>query len=133
MDKFNGCYFHKCYLNNRKTKKNNLDKSFDDLYQDTVNRKNFILSRRYILNEKWECKWDNIKKDPEVSAVYKNYPSLSNVCINPRDALMGGRTENIAKRYEIKRRENIKYYDVTSMYPFICKNARFSLSHHEVK
>ena len=44
-------------------------------------------------------------------------------------ALCGGRTENFVKLYEMKEGEKIKYVDVTSLYPFICKRGEFLVGH----
>lgn len=52
--------------------------------------------------------------------------------LNPRDAFYGGRVENLAKSYTVKSNEKIKYYDFISMYPTICKNARFPVGHPKV-
>ena len=62
----------------------------------------------------------------------KNHPLLTKLTINPRDALSGGRTENIVLNYSVKNGEKIKYYDVTSLYPFICKTSSFPLGHPRI-
>ena len=54
--------------------------------------------------------------------------------LNPRDAFCGGRT-NAVKLYhlaDITSEEKINYYDFTSLYPFINKNARYPVGHPEI-
>ena len=67
--------------------------------------------------EIWEHEWDEMVVDNiEVKDFCKSVdirPSLK-----PREALFGGRT-NAAKLYHIcSENEKIKYFDVTSLYPF---------------
>ena len=50
----------------------------------------------------------------------------------PRDAFYGGRTEAF-KLYEETSPENqIKYYDVTSLYPFVNKTGKIPLGHPDI-
>ena len=52
----------------------------------------------------------------------------------PRDALFGGRTNSTRLFYEIDKitDEEIKYIDVCSLYPFICKYGIFPVGHPEI-
>lgn len=49
--------------------------------------------------------------------------------IDPRDAFFGGWTEAFALFKEAENGESIKYYDVTSLYPFINKTGTIPLGH----
>jgi hypothetical protein len=52
--------------------------------------------------------------------------------LNPRDALFGGRT-NAAKLYHLcERNEKIRYYDFTSLYPFVQKNCKYPIGLPEI-
>ena len=54
--------------------------------------------------------------------------------LNPRDAFCGGRT-NAIKLYHlanIASGEKINYYDFTSLYPFINKNAEYPVGHPKI-
>jgi hypothetical protein len=60
---FHGCYFHgcrSCYTEgdtiNKLTKK-----TFKQLYNNTVNRKNTIIEKGYMYHELWQCKWKSAK------------------------------------------------------------------------
>jgi hypothetical protein len=52
--------------------------------------------------------------------------------LNPRDAFFGGRTGNTCKIYDAKEDEKIKYVDVCSLYPYICKYGRYPVGHPTV-
>ncbi|XP_063418064.1 uncharacterized protein LOC134700765 [Mytilus trossulus] len=49
--------------------------------------------------------------------------------LEPRNAFSGGRTEAFKLYHEAKDGEQIKYYDVTSLYPFINKTGKVVLGH----
>ena len=78
--------------------------------------KNFV--KNFV--EIWEHEWDLMVKDnDDIKSFCKNTNVRS--AIKPRDALFGGRT-NAAKLYhKCLHGEKIKYYDVTSLYPFVQK------------
>ncbi|VDI57670.1 Hypothetical predicted protein [Mytilus galloprovincialis] len=49
--------------------------------------------------------------------------------LEPRNAFSGGRTEAFKLYHEAKDGEQIKYYDVTPLYPFINKTEKVVLGH----
>ena len=54
------------------------------------------------------------------------------MCKSPlcaRDALYGGRTEAMRLHYKAREGETIQYVDVMSLYPHVCKNGDFPVSH----
>lgn len=89
------------------------------LYKYCQQRANFL--KRYVKNyvEIWEHDWDiRVKTDPRIKAFCKDP-------LKPRDALFGGRT-NAAKLYHnCVGDEKIKYYDVTSLEPFVQKTCKY--------
>ncbi|CAG2190801.1 unnamed protein product [Mytilus edulis] len=52
--------------------------------------------------------------------------------LEPRNAFSGGRTEAFKLYHEAKDGEQIKYYDVTSLYPFINKTGKAVLGHPSI-
>ena len=52
--------------------------------------------------------------------------------LNPRDSFYGGRTGASKLYYEAKEDNSISYVDFTSLYPDICKNARYPIGHPEI-
>ena len=68
------------------------------------------------------------KTDVEKKALVDSY-SLS-VARNPRDALYGIRCETFALHDLSTYRFVIKYVDVQSLYPYVCKNKHYPVGHH---
>ena len=54
---------------------------------------------------------------------------MKNSSINIRDALYGGRIEATKTYYRVKQ---IRYVDVISLYPYICKYGKFPVGHPNV-
>ena len=52
--------------------------------------------------------------------------------MNPRNAFFGGRTGNTAKVYDVQDNKKIKYIDVCSLYPYICKRGKYPVGHPKV-
>ena len=46
--------------------------------------------------------------------------------------LIGGRTGNTVKVFDCKDGEKIKYVDVYSLYPYICKRGKFPVGHPKI-
>ena len=46
-----------------------------------------------------------------------------------RDALYGGRTEVFTSEAQGTQDEPIHYTDITSLYPYVCRNKRFPIGH----
>ena len=95
--------------------------SMDDLHQRTLDKKKYIEDRGYKYISIWECDFDRQIRD---NKLLQNFiESLDMVPpLDPRDAFFGGRTEVFTLFKEVENGESIKYYDVTSLYPFINKN-----------
>ena len=76
----------------------------------------------------WECQWDRIfKTDVEVKGHVDSY-ALADV-LNPRDALYGGRCDIFALHDQSTDRSVIKYVDVQSLYPYVCKSKHYPVGH----
>ena len=132
---FHGCCFHgcpHCFPNDRdKILTNN--SSFQERSDNTVTMSNKIKSFGYELIEMWECDFDrDIKTNLEFCNYIKNHPLAQNISLNPRDAFYGGRTCNIVTYFNAQDDETIIYYDVCSLYPFICKTGVFPIGHPDI-
>ncbi|XP_067205345.1 uncharacterized protein [Linepithema humile] len=62
----------------------------------------------------------------------QHHQMVENEPLNPRDAFYGGRTGNVATRYEITGTEKIRYIDVCSLYPYVLKTGTFPIGHPTV-
>jgi hypothetical protein len=94
---------------------------------------NQIVHERFFILYKWECDY---RKESHISADQIKRISLGeffeHLNLNPRDALFGGRTSPAILYYDregdLKKRK-VRYYDVTSLYPFVQKMFDFPTQH----
>jgi len=68
----------------------------------------------YLVNVQWECEFDDAGK-----------PAHPQSPLRKRDALYGSRNEAMRLFYKALENETIKYVDVISLYPYICKYFKF--------
>lgn len=133
---FYGCFWHaceKCHRLNRDKKMRTGD-TMDSRFERTIAVSAKIKKYGYKLIEKWEC--DFTREINENSDLSKFLSENSNVfsvhILKPRDAFFGGRTCNNVKIYDCKDGEKVKYFDVCSLYPFICKRGTFPKGHPQI-
>lgn len=76
----------------------------------------------------WEHEYDNmIKEDPDAKTFVENLDLTDR--LDPRDSLMGGRTNGCVLFKKAPRGTKIKYVDFTSLHPFVNKTARYPTGH----
>ncbi|XP_052776205.1 uncharacterized protein LOC128214030 [Mya arenaria] len=129
---FHGCFWHgcsKCFSSKTVNPVN--DMSMGDLNARTIEKKEFIESEGYSYNAKWEC---DFKNDMEVNLDMKQYIQKLEFVgpLEPRDAFFGGRTEGFKLYEEASSEQEINYYDVTSLYPYVNKTGKIPLGHPEI-
>ena len=49
--------------------------------------------------------------------------------LNPRDSFFGGRTNGVRLHCEAREREEIRYADINSLYPYVNKNKAYPVGH----
>ena len=71
----------------------------------------------------WGCQIDKdiLPRHPEM----KQDPIIQHSPLNTSNVLYGGRDEAIILHYAIREGETIQYYDVMSLYPYVCKYSKF--------
>jgi len=82
----------------------------------------------YEVNVQWECEFDDagiVNQEPELLA----HPIVLWSPLRARNALYRDRTEAMCLHYKAKKNETIKYVDVMSLYPYICKYFKFPVGH----
>ena len=134
---FQGCYYHGCPLCFKFARDEPIFEdsttTFNLRYEATKAKISKLQSFGYTVNEMWECEFrKQLKGNPEMEIYTKSHPLFNSTTLNPRDAFYGGRTGNIWEFYETKEGEKIKYVDVCSLYPFICKYGKFPIGHPQV-
>ena len=128
---FHGCFWHgceRCFPSRHERHPRLLDRTMYDVREKTRQRIQKIKDKRFIVQEMWECEWDDMKQNnPDIKAYVDNLEFISP--LNPRDAFCGGRT-NAAKLYhQTTENEKIHYIDYTSLYPWVNKNALYPKGH----
>lgn len=83
----------------------------------------------------WECEFKQMRdEDPGLNQFFlerkEHYKTIDKIGpIQLRDALKGGRTNNIKFLHEATEEESIRYLDVCSLYPSQLKRQKFPLGH----
>jgi hypothetical protein len=87
-----------------------------------------IIKAGYEVELIWKCEFnrDILPKDPKL----KNNPLIQHTPLNTRESLYVVRTEAMRLHKKIEEgQETIKYCDVMSLYPYVCKYGKFSIGH----
>ena len=132
---FNGCFWHgcrTCYSNNRHCKHAvNPDRTIQELYRAKIAKEDALRTAGYHVEVMWECQWDDLcKTNPFV----KNFISDLKLVepLEPRQAFFGGRTGAVALHAVAGEGEEIRYVDVTSLYPWVNKNSVYPIGHPSI-
>jgi hypothetical protein len=132
----NGCWYHGCTKCFARSTVNTLNGcSMQELREKTRDRRAYLESKGYIVEEWWECELEEEEKNNEHWAQFKQetYNQFRKP-LNPRDGFFGGRTEAIKLYKEVDESvgEKILYYDVTSLYPWVNKYCKYPVGHPNV-
>ena len=131
---FNGCLFHgcpSCYP--RRDVKNYAtpDRTVEELYNATVAKRMALLRAGYTVVEMWECHWQKlVDTNAEVQSFLASLQLVEP--LEPRNAFFGGRTEAVALHAVTDDNEEIRYVDITSLYPWVNKNCEYPVGHPEI-
>ncbi|XP_053378482.1 uncharacterized protein LOC128548112 [Mercenaria mercenaria] len=129
---FHGDFWHgcnKCYAPS--TRNPVLDCTMGEMYQRTLDKKSYIESLGIIYEEMWECEFKRqIKENSELSEFIKSLDIVAPLA--PKEAFFGGRTECFKRLETASCDREIKYYDITSLYPYINKTGKVPLGHPNV-
>jgi G:T-mismatch repair DNA endonuclease (very short patch repair protein) len=122
---FLGCFFHGYTCKPFRDVPTMGGDTLSERYEKTMARLEQITGAGYVVETIWECDFDDgiLAKHPELQA----HPLIEHSPLNTRDALYGGRTEAMGLHYKIRDGETIRYVDVMSLYPFICKYHKFPI------
>ena len=126
---FNGCFWHGCVKCFSRTTVNPVTElTMKELYDRTVEKKLFLESKGFVYESFWECDFKSeLKTNPSMKAFIESLEIITP--LEPRDAFYGGRTEAFRLYDEATETKKIKYYDVTSLYPFVNKTGKIPIGH----
>ncbi|KAG5889399.1 hypothetical protein JTB14_018273 [Gonioctena quinquepunctata] len=134
---FEGCYYHgcpHCFAHQRDTPlKEEPSETMNLRYEATTAKKDRLKSLGYDVIDMWECDFKRqLNDNKELQDYVENHPLVLQTPLNPRDAFYGGRTGNTFEYYKAQNDEKIKYVDVCSLYPWVCKYGKFPVGHPKV-
>jgi len=97
-------------------------------YERSMSRLEQIKRSGYLDKGQCEFEFDEtviLKLKPELLT----HPILQQSPLLTRDALYGGRTEDMCLYRKARENETIQYVDFMSLYPYICKYTKFPIRH----
>ena len=107
------------------------DRTVEELYQDTLNKRMALLRAGYTVTEMWECQWDRlVDNEPAVSPFLRSFDLVPP--LEPREAFFGGRKGAVALYTVAGEGEEIRYVDVTSLYSWVNKNCPYPIGHPQI-
>ena len=90
-----------------------------------------LLRAGYTVIEMWECEWDKLlDTDEAVQCFLTSFDLVAP--LEPREAFFGGRTGAVALHAVAGEGEEIRYVDVTSLYPWVNKNCPYPIGHPNI-
>ena len=134
-----GCIYHgcpKCFTGNRNV--SNFLNSPNELYAIVEQKRAYYKRQKFELFEIWDCEFESqMKYNAEMTEFIRqrteHYKQLKNgKAANLREALAGGRTNNLQFHYKCEGDNVIRYLDVTSEYPYVLKNRMYPVGHPKV-
>ena len=131
---FHGCLHHgcpRCYPNRQAKHYATPERTVEELYQATLNKRMSILRAGYTIIELWECEWDRlVDTNADVQCFLASLELVPP--LEPRDAFFGGRTGAVALHAVAGEGEEIRYCDITSLYPWVNKNCCYPVGHPQI-
>ena len=132
---FHRCLWHGCPLchphpGRDKYSKLHPDRTLQEVYEATLAKHHCLREHGYHLVIKWEHEWDHeVKTNKELQQFLSTYECVEP--LTPRDAFFGGHTNAVKLHHEIKEDEGeeIKYVDVTLLYPWVNKTQEYPVGH----
>ena len=128
---FQGCFYHgcpTCYPMRDIKHYASPDRTFEELYQATMAKRMALLRAGFKVLEIWQCEWEEqLKKNAEVQRFLNSFDLVPP--LQPRDSFFGGRTEAVALHAVAGEGEEIRYCDITSLYPYVNKTGTYPVGH----
>ena len=123
---FHGCFYHSCprCYKDRDALHPHRRVPHREVYEATVERMEKLKRAGYRVEVQWECLFRQEVSAEELRKLRRPYIGADP--LNPRDALFGGRTEVFKLYHQVQKQgETIKYEDIMSLYPYVCKRGSF--------
>ncbi|VDK59201.1 unnamed protein product [Anisakis simplex] len=129
-----GCYYHgcpKCAPTNRgKMSAHGL--TIKENYQAWLKRLSFLRNRQFEVRAVWECEINTaLRRNPEMKQYFDECEVVDPISVR-RDAYFGGRTHPSRMYYQPSCGEEIRFFDVVSLYPSQMREQSFPVGHPKV-
>lgn len=132
---FYSCWWHgcpRCYQNRTEPHRRLLDRTLEDAWRKTEERRRTIQRQGFQVATIWECAWVKMKADNAEIQAYVDSLDLTEP-LEPRDAFYGGRTTPVKLYHRVDETKGEKIdYDFTSLYPFVNKNSKYLVGHPHI-
>ena len=128
---YHSCFLHGCDSCYLPSTWNPLRReTMGQLHKKTLNQNTKILDKGFKLVQMWSC---NFKENIKIQDSYKQLmiDTLFTSPLQPRDAFCGGRVDCCKTYHLAEKDEVIRYYDFTSLYPYVNKYGLYPLGHHK--
>jgi len=123
---FLGCYFHSCprCFKDREALHPQKRVPHGKVFEATMARVNQLRRAGYDVTTQWECLFKRAVSPQELKVLRQ--PFIAADPLQPREGFFGGRTEVFKLYHKVEGPEDsIRYEDVCSLYPWVCKYGRF--------
>ena len=131
---FNGCLYHgcpSCYPLRDVKNYAAPDRTVQELFNATEAKRMALLRAGYSVFETWECQWDEqVRTNQAVQRFLNSFDLVPP--LQARDSFFGGRTEAVALHAVVGEGEEIRYCDITSLYPFVNKTCKYPIGHPQI-
>ena len=128
---FHGCFYHGClthFPHRLQKHPYHEGKTMGEVREGTAHKIQQLRELGYTVKECWECEWNVRKKiDPEIQTFVEQLQI--DQPLNPRDAFFGGRTNACTLHFKAEPHQQIRYVDMTSLYPYVNKNSVYPVGH----
>lgn len=127
---FYRCWYHgcpQCFKRHRNVKNNcHLDRTIQEVYDETLKKASMLRQAGYTLIEKWECEFKKDKaSDANLQAFLQDLELVPP--LNPHDAFYGGRTGAVTNHCQVQEPDLIKYADATSLHAWVNKYKEYPI------
>ena len=127
---FYRCWHHgcpQCFKRHRNVKNNcHLDRTIQEVYDETLKKAAMLRQAGYTLIEKWECEFKKDKaSDANLQAFLQDLELVPP--LNPQDAFYGGRTGAVTNHCQVQEPDLIKYADATSLHAWLNKYKEYPI------
>ena len=127
---FHGCIYHvcpTCFPMRDAKHYATPDRTLEELYQATLNKRMALLRAGYTVRNVGVPVRPSGRNEPAICPFLYSFDLVPP--LEPREAFFGGRTGAVALHAVAGEGEEIRYVDVTSLYPWVNKNCPYPISH----